>query len=209
MTTMDTGSPRAPAGDISGELEKHRTYLMRVALLQLRDENLAEDVVQETMVSALATKTFSGASTLRTWLTAILKHKIIDAIRRRQKLAEVPESSLRPEGDSDLDDFDSPFDEQGGWLAKPADWGDPEEALNQRQFMDTLDGCMKHLSPKLARVFVMREYMELEVEEISRELDITPANIYVILFRARAGLRQCMENKWLGRQPARRGRGSP
>jgi RNA polymerase sigma-70 factor, ECF subfamily len=71
----------AAKGDIASELEQHRGYLMRVALLQLRDKDLAQDVVQETMVAALATKAFSGASTLRTWLAAILKHKIFEAIR--------------------------------------------------------------------------------------------------------------------------------
>jgi RNA polymerase sigma-70 factor (ECF subfamily) len=171
---------------------------MRIARLQLRDADLAEDVVQETMLAALATKSFAGEASLRTWLTSILKHKVIDAIRKRRRQSEVSESDSNAEFDPSHDEFDSPFDENGSWETKPANWGDPEQALKQRQFLDVMALCMEGLPANTARVFVMREYMELEVGEISRELDITAAHIYVILYRARAALRQCLEQKWFG-----------
>ncbi len=194
----------------AAELERHRTYLLRVARLQLRDEVLAEDAVQDTMLAALcASASFSGASTLRTWLTGILKHKVVDAIRKRQRRAEVPEDCAGERCDGLADAFDSSFDERGEWEAKPGAWADPERSLHQRQFFDVLALCLDHLPENTARVFVMREHMELEVPEICRELGISAANVYVILFRARAGLRRCLERKWFGdERPARRRRGA-
>jgi RNA polymerase sigma-70 factor (ECF subfamily) len=187
--------------NIAEDLENHRTYLMRVARLQLRDDDLAQDVVQETMLAALSAPSFSGASSVRTWLTGILKHKIVDAIRKRQRRPEVLSSQLEATEDAAPKEFDSPFDDNGSWEAKPASWGDPEHALHQRQFFDVMAICMEHLPANTARVFVMREYMDLEVAEISRELSITAGNIHVILFRARAALRQCLEKNWFAGGP--------
>jgi len=182
--------------NIELDLETHRSYLMRVARLQLRDDDLAQDIVQDTMVAALSAANFSGASSLRTWLTGILKHKIVDAIRKRQRRPEVSASALEADPDAGLDEFASPFDEGGSWEAKPASWGDPEHSLQQREFFDVMALCMENLPANSARVFLMREYMDLEVAEISRELSITVGNIHVILFRARVSLRQCLEKKW-------------
>lgn len=182
--------------NISDDLESHRGYLMRVARLQLRDDELAQDIVQETMLAALSTPSFSGASSLRTWLTGILKHKIVDAIRKRQRRPEVLASQLESGAEPGVDEYASPFDENGSWDAKPASWGDPEHSLHQRQFFDVMALCMENLPANTARVFIMREYMELDVAEIGRELSITAGNIHVILFRARVGLRQCLEKNW-------------
>ncbi len=205
MAVANSAPPRgAPAIDIAAELDQHRSYLMRVARLQLRDEDAAEDCVQETMLAALASKSFSGSSTLRTWLTSILKHKVVDVIRKRQRQAEVPESHVDGQFDPGHEEFDSPFDDNGAWNVKPSTWGDPEQSLNQRQFLDIMALCMERLPANTARVFAMREYLELEVSEISRDLRITPANIYVILYRARAGLRECLEKKWFGKEPSGR-----
>src|SRR6267378_3268881 len=69
--------------DFRTRVEGERPYLLRYAGLQLRDRHTAEDVVQETLLAALAGEaSFGGRSNLRTWLTGILKHKIVDAIRR-------------------------------------------------------------------------------------------------------------------------------
>lgn len=182
--------------DVRADLESHRSYLMRVARLQLRDDDLAQDVVQETMLAALKSGTFTGASTLRTWLTTILKHKIIDAMHKRRRLAEISEFG-GASFEAGTDDTGSCFDDEGEWRTKPADWGDPEQALSQRQFLDIVSACMEHLPPRVARVFLMREYMDFEIAEICRELGVTSGNVYVILHRARIGLRQCVEKNWL------------
>src|SRR6185295_1319207 len=188
------------ATDFLKELEVQRGYLLRVARLQLRDSALAEDVVQDTLAAALAAQGgFTGKSSVKTWLTGILKHKIVDAIRKKQR-EPVAASSLDDE--ADLEDFEGLFKVTGGWQAPPADWGDPEQALNQRQFFDIMDFCLEKLPPNTARVFMMREVMELESDEICKELAITANNLWVILYRARVSLRECLEQNWFAKSGA-------
>jgi RNA polymerase sigma-70 factor (ECF subfamily) len=176
------------------QLEIQRSYLLRVARLQLRDSGAAEDVVQDTLAAALAAEEgFSGKSSVKTWLTGILKHKIVDAIRRKQR-EPAAVSSLDEE--ADLEDFEGLFRENGGWQAPPADWGDPEQALSRRQFLEIMELCLEKLPPNTARVFMMREVMELTSEEICKELAITANNLWVILYRARMSLRECLEHNW-------------
>jgi RNA polymerase sigma-70 factor (ECF subfamily) len=174
-------------------IHTHRAYLLRVAVLQLRDADLAEDVVQDTLIAALkGADGFSGRSSVRTWLTGILKHKIVDAIRRKAREPVV--ASLEEE--SQLEDFDALFDESGHWENPPATWGDPEAQLSRLQFFEIVDFCLEKLPPNAARVFMMREVMELDGAEICKELHITSTNLWVILYRARLALRQCLEQNW-------------
>ncbi len=183
-----------PTRDIAAQLDAHRGYLLRVARLQLRDEALAEDVVQETLLAALAGSGFSGKSSLKTWLTGILKHKIVDAIRRKQR---EPLLASTFDDECDIEDLDGLFKGPfGSWDAPPADWGDPEQALNRSQFFDIMDFCLEKLPPNTARVFMMREVMDLEAAEICKELAITANNLWVILYRARMSLRECLEKNW-------------
>ena len=183
-----------PSPDIAAQLETHRSYLMRVAKLQLRDEARAEDVVQETMLAALSGSSFSGKSSLKTWLTGILKHKIVDAIRRKQR---EPLLASTFDDECDIEDLDGLFKgPHGAWDSPPADWGDPEQALNRSQFFDVMDFCLEKLPPNTARVFMMREVLELESFEICKELQITANNLWVILYRARMSLRECLEMNW-------------
>jgi RNA polymerase sigma-70 factor (ECF subfamily) len=176
------------------ELEVQRGYLMRVARLQLRDTALAEDVVQDTLTAALTAQAgFTGKSSVKTWLTGILKHKIVDAIRRKQR---EPISASALDEEADLEDFEGLFKENGAWQAPPADWGDPEQSLSRQQFFDIMQFCLEKLPPATARVFMMREVMELESDEICKELTITANNLWVILYRARMSLRECLELNW-------------
>ncbi|HET8584175.1 MAG TPA: sigma-70 family RNA polymerase sigma factor [Casimicrobiaceae bacterium] len=182
------------ADPFAAEIDAHRRYLLRIARLQLRDGDLAEDVVQETLVAALsARQSFSGRSTLRTWLTGILKHKIVDAIRQKSRR---PLLAASLDEEADLDGFDPMFTDTGAWQAPPADWGDPENALSRQEFMEVLNQCLERLPPATARVFTMREILELESDEICKELTITANNLWVILYRARMSLRQCLEQNW-------------
>jgi RNA polymerase sigma-70 factor (ECF subfamily) len=182
-----------PDPDFAARCNSHRGYLLRVAVLQLRDNDVAEDVVQDTLLAALqGASGFSGRSSLKTWLTGILKHKIVDVIRRKSR--EPVLASLDEE--CQLEDLDALFDETGHWENPPADWGNPETALTQQQFLDVMQMCLEKLPPNTARVFMMREVMELESEEICKELAITSTNLWVILYRARIALRQCLEQSW-------------
>ena len=184
--------------DLVAQFETHRGYLLRVARLQLRNDELAEDIVQDTLVAAIqGAAGFSGRSSVKTWLTGILRHKIVDAIRRK---AAAPTFATLGE-ECQIDDFDALFDETGHWENPPADWGDPEGDLERRQFFDVMDFCLDKLPPNTARVFLMREVMELETEEICKELSITANNLWVILYRARMSLRECLELNWFAGRP--------
>lgn len=196
LTFLDTSILPLDPSALPAEIESHRRYLMRVAQFQLRDRDLAQDVVQDTLLAALSgAGSFDGRSSVKTWLTGILRHKIVDAIRRRQK-APVPLSVLDDEGS--LDDFDALFKSGGGWETPPADWGDPEAALGEREFFEVMELCLDRLPPQTGRVFVMREVMGLETDEICKELAITANNLWVILYRARMALRACLEQNWFG-----------
>jgi len=170
--------------------------LLRYASLQLRDTAAAEDAVQEALVAALAGESsFAGRANLRTWLTGILKHKIVDAIRRQAR--EQPAADLAPEGGED--EFDALFDRRGHWEEPPSAWEHPEQALNQRQFLAALEACLRTLPERTARVFMMREHLGLETPEICKELGITATHCWVMLHRARMALRLCLQENWFGK----------
>jgi len=182
--------------DFRAEVEKERPYLLRYASLQLRDRNAAEDAVQETLVAALAgEKSFGGRSNLRTWLTGILKHKLIDAIRKSGRETPI-------ESDEALEAL---FNESGHWKTFPPEWRSPDQSLEQKQFFAALEMCLEGLPEKTARVFLMREHMGLETDEICKDLGVTPTHVWVLLYRARMALRKCLEMNWfdVGRKPGR------
>jgi RNA polymerase sigma-70 factor, ECF subfamily len=173
-------------------LNEHSDFLYRFALARLRDPHLAEDVVQETFLAAVKSPSFSGQSSPRTWLTGILKHKIIDVMRK--SIRETPASDLMADEDDSMDAF---FDETGHWSDKPQAWDIPHEALEQKQFLAILQTCVNKLSPKLAALFMLRDVQEEENEIICKELDITATNAWVMLYRARMSVRTCLEINWL------------
>jgi RNA polymerase sigma-70 factor (ECF subfamily) len=193
---LRTSSPLPPAADFRKQVEDLRPYLLRYASLQLRDGAAAEDAVQETLLAALAGEAgFAGRANLRTWLTGILKHKIVDTIRRQSR--ERPASDL---GTADEEDeFDALFDKRGHWQEAPDAWEQPEQALTQRQFLAALEACLKALPERTARVFMMREHLGLETSEICKELGITSTHCWVMLHRARMALRLCLETNWFGK----------
>ena len=165
---------------------------MRYALLQLRDHTAAEDAVQETLLAALQTGTrFAGRSSVKTWLVGILKHKIIDAHRRQAREQPLPEV-----GEAEPDIADAAFAEDGHWNEFPASWAGPDRSLESRQFWEVFEMCVQVMPARNARVFVMREVLELTTEEICKELGITATNCWVMLHRARLALRECLETKW-------------
>lgn len=181
---------------VDEDLAEQRRYLLRYAMLHLRDRGRAEDVVQETLAAALEqNRRFAGGSSLRTWLTGILKHKIVDVFRARRRELAVSELG---DGEGDGRDPDALFDAAGAWQAPPAEWGDPAKTLEQKRFMETLANCNDELPERLAQVFTLREVSGLTTEEICAELGITSNNCNVMLYRARMGLRDCLQKHWFG-----------
>jgi len=180
------------------QVEALRTPLLRFARTQLRNEAWAEDAVSETLLAALEKpQSFAGQSQLKTWLVGILKHKVIDQLRRHAR-----EASLTTDDDEqDLDEL--LFAQDGHWREAPKDWGDPEHQLRERQFFDVLEACVSHLPATQGRVFMMREWLELDTDEICKELAITSTNLWVLLHRARLRLRDCLQQAWFDRAAAR------
>lgn len=175
-------------------VNEHGDYLYRFALARLRDTHQAEDVVQETFLAAVKSNSFSGQSSARTWLTGILKHKIIDMQRKLFKEPTLSDLSQNDDAELDLDVF---FDDSGHWADKPAEWDAPDEALTQKQFLAILQTCVDKLPKKLASIYLMRDIHETENEEICKDLSITPTNAWVMLYRARMSLRKCLELNWV------------
>jgi len=185
----------AEEDDPAQSLETHRKYLHRYALFHLRDPALAEDAVQETLIAALAQRDrFQGRSQLRTWLTGILKHKVVDLIRSRDRELPQDRSALEETGES----VERAFNAKGHWIEPPADWRSPDTALEARQFWRVYEECCRRMSRRDALVYSMREVMGLSSEEICKKLELTTTNLHVILFRARMRLRSCMNENWFG-----------
>ena len=178
--------------DFAQQVQALQPQLLRYARSQLRNDAWAEDAVSDTLLAALERpQAFAGGSQLKTWLVGILKHKLVDQLRRQSREATVLD---RDDGE-DLDAM--LFDETGHWRDKPADWGDqPEALLGQRQFLAVLDACVEKLPSAQGRVFMMREWLELETDEICKELAITSTNLWVLLHRARLRLRDCLQATW-------------
>jgi len=175
------------------DLEPYRLPLTKYARKWLRNAADAEDAVQDTLMAALASPdSFAGRSSTKTWLHGILKHKIIDTYRRqaREPVLEVPFEQ------EPLDDVDALFTPDGQWRDAPRAWGDPEAALDRRDFYEVLDECLACLPTNCARAFKMRELMDLEVSEICDILGISQGNCHVMLHRARMKLRTLLEQRW-------------
>jgi RNA polymerase sigma-70 factor (ECF subfamily) len=186
-------APAVPSPDDYRSLvEKQRPYLVRYAALQLRDADAVEDVVQETLLAALTGEaSYAGRANLRTWLTGILKHKIVDAIRRagreRERHAELPD---------DADEADALFLANGHWVEHPQPWDNPDASLQHKQFYAALEACLAKLPAKTAQAFLMREHLGLDTREVCCELGVTPTHCAVLLYRARMALQACLDLNW-------------
>jgi RNA polymerase sigma-70 factor (ECF subfamily) len=173
-------------------VDRHGDVLYRYALLRLRSPDLAADVVQETYVEALrARASFAGRSSERTWLTGILRHKIVDHLRKVGREPAVQEHvSVESLGES-------PFDHRGRWRVGPASWGsEPGRQIEAREFWEVFSQCLSKLPQGVADAFFLRELDDLCADEVQQTLGITPTNLWKRLHRARSLLRQCLESGW-------------
>jgi RNA polymerase sigma-70 factor (ECF subfamily) len=183
--------------DRQAELNVLRPDLLRFAHLQLRDAAAAEDAVQETLLAALTgSHRFESRSSYKTWLISILRNKIVDIIRGQSR--EIAATSLADDEDGDDLLAESLFDQRGHWqpATQPGRWADPDASFEQRQFWAVFEACLDHLPEKAARVFMMREVLGFETDEICKETGISSSNCWVVLHRARLGLRACLETRW-------------
>ena len=174
-------------------LTQLRRDLLRFARLQLRDAAAAEDAVQEALAAAWTqADRFSAQSEHKTWVFGILRHKLVDTLRARRRTVNL--SALESELDEESLLDRELFKDNGHWSAeaKPRPWPTPETALQQQQFWQLFEMCLEHLPEHIGRVFMMREFLDLETADICRELDMTANHCSVLIYRARLRLRTCL-----------------
>lgn len=184
--------------DIERWFEEHGDGLYRFSLLRVNDSTLAEDLVQETFLAALQSRSsFKGQSPIRGWLLGIMKHKIADHFRKEGRFKEIKnEYETEPEVKGQF----GPFCWVKGY--GPKKWSnDPQETHLNKRFLSVVATCLKKLTPQQREVFVLREIEEYKSKEIENMLGITGNNIRVTLYRARVFLRSCIEKFWLKDTP--------
>jgi len=174
-------------------VDKYGDYLYSFAISRVYDSMTAEDLVQDTFYSAFKAKdSFLGNSTERTWLTSILKRKIIDHYRKNARSKE-----------DKILDSNNPFQKEGvmkgHWEDEhlPHNWlYEDSKVLESKEFYATLKNCLSKLPEKWQAVFTLKEIDEVETEQVCKELDITSTNLWVIMHRAKVHLRKCIEKNW-------------
>ncbi len=176
-------------------VDLHADYLYAYALRRLNDDELARDLVQETFLSALEkTSSFKGNSTERTWLTAIIKYKVIDVYRKKNRLMSRNAADVK---EQDMEFFDPDLN---NWKKEhwPAPFGiEEQDPLHHKEFNIILQKCMAKLPPLWLSVFTMKHLDETVTVTICKELKITSANFWVIIHRAKVNLRSCMQKNWI------------
>lgn len=177
-------------------VDEHGDCLYRYALTRVRREEIAEDLVQETLLVAVRTQErFAGRSSERSWLVGILKNKICDHFRKLGRETNFTDLEFFSDEHSDRFDSENYWHHDRG----PSDWKpEGEEAMKRAEFWQTMEGCLGKLPDRVAQVFMMREMDELPSKEVCETLNITEANLWVMLHRARMALRQCLEINFFG-----------
>ena len=175
-------------------VEEHGDSLYRYALLRVRRPEIAEDLVQETFFAAVRTSgSFRGKSSERSWLCGILKNKICDHFRKLGRETSFTDLEFLD------DELSHKFVPQGFWNHEqgPLEWMPEAEVVMYRaEFWETFRNCLSKLPKRVADVFMLREVEEMETEQICRDLNISPNNLWVMLHRARMALRECLEMNW-------------
>jgi len=175
----------------------HADYLYTYAITRINDEEQARDLVQETFLAALQKiKNFEGRSSERTWLTAILKNKVIDVYRK--KSSAFAKRTDITDAEHDQEDF---FDlADGHW--NPAHWPRPfgleeQDPLINKEFNSILQKCMQKLPALWLSVFTMKHMDDEATNIICSELKLSDANFWVIIHRTKLNLRSCLQKNWI------------
>jgi len=195
MDSTETSSLATDTSPIDPDewVDKYSDKLYAYALQTTRDSALAEDLVQETFLAALGNvQQYQGRSQEGTWLFGILKHKIMDAFRKKARKLEDEVEDLEQTMDRVL------FREDGNsWRVPPAKWNlNPYQALERQEFVAILEKCIEYLSKGVWQVYTLREIVGYSSQEVCDTLKIQPNNLWTRLHRARSSLRRCLEKYW-------------
>jgi RNA polymerase sigma-70 factor, ECF subfamily len=205
---VPTGSARAGPDDVellrriragdgtafTGLVRRHGGALLRLARAFVRDEALAEEVVQDTWMAVLdGLDGFEGRASFKTWLYRILANRARSRATREGRM--VPFSSLAAD-DDDAPSLDRErFDDAGAWRDPPVGWTEetPERLALAAETRAVMEAAVAALPPGQRAVLVLRDEDGLETEEICNLLGLTVTNQRVLLHRARTRVRQAIE----------------
>jgi RNA polymerase sigma-70 factor (TIGR02943 family) len=181
-------------------IEQYADILFSYAFMRVNRRDVAEDLVQDAFLSALkAQDSFRHESSEKTWLTAILKRKIIDYYRKKSTQSELNVLDNERKDGFMEHFFESDSGRDGHWAstAAPKAWGgDFDTAVERDEFQLVLKDCLDKLPEKWSAVFTLKNMDDMDSEEICKELQIAPSNYWVIMHRAKLQLRGCMEMNW-------------
>lgn len=182
--------------DLEQLVLEHADYLFQYALRHFPQKDTAQELVQETFLAAIeSAENFRGEAAPRTWLTSILRFKIIDQIRRQTRDKVLPSA----EGTDHLDPDNHYFNEHEHWRTQtgPLPWQfDPENFASQKQFMIKLEDCLQKLPPRQRQAFLLKEVDEVDSEKLCNDLELSATNLRVLLCRSRVMLRECLDRQW-------------
>lgn len=180
-------------------VDEHGDYLFAYAMSRLGDRDLAEELVQDALLTALQRReTFAGQSTLRTWLCGILRYKIL------QHLSASTEQNPQTEDASLEKTVEGRFNAHGIWKSGPLKWSaDADDPPQAEEFYRVFQQCLDRLPARTAEAFMLSEKHDLETENLCNIMNISRTNLYVMLYRARTALRECLERKWFGRSASK------
>jgi RNA polymerase sigma-70 factor (TIGR02943 family) len=173
-------------------VERYGDPLFSFAYLRLKNRTLAEDIVQETFMAALAAAPhFRGECQEKTWLFSILHYKILDCFKNAKKNNFLELN----------DQFSSYyFDEKNfnHWLAdkKPKRWQMDHDATEKKEFYVILNACLNKLPDLMSHIFIAKYLKEESPDIIQQKFEVSASNYWVLLHRAKLGLRACLEKFW-------------
>ncbi len=177
-------------------VDNHADYLYRYALSRLGNSEISRDLVQDVFLAALEkVDSFEGRSTERTWLTSILRYKIIDIYRTKAALRT--EVDREQKFEAATENF---FESNGHWSDnhEPMPIGDETfDVIQSREFEKILNQCMKKLPGVCLSVFTMKYLDDDSAVTICKELNLSQSNYWTIIHRAKLNLRACLQKNWI------------
>lgn len=172
-------------------VDAYGDVLYRYALMRLREPSEAEEVVQETFLAGIrGIDQFDGKGPQQAWLLGILKHKVVDHVRKRQR-------QDRYLAQDNMDFSAMLFDESGHWRTGLIPTVDPDDVVESSELWQVVRDCLTAIPQSQADAFVLSVMEEMDPSKVCEELGITSDNLWVRLHRARLGLAKCVASKWL------------
>ena len=191
LTLANESSESASQADPNRWIDEHGDCLFRYALIRVRSREIAEDLVQESLLAAIRQiDKFGGRSSERSWLCGILKNKVCDYFRKLGRETNFTDLEFFSDEHSDR------FDSENYWIHErgPEDWKcEGEQAMKCAEFWQAIEAALERLPARVAQVFIMREMDGLPSREVCQRLNISEANLWVMLHRARMALREDLE----------------